>query len=252
MIFRGSLFSTALEMETWLTVVMPDCFQDQNPHKVVYLLHGLYGNSTDWSDNTMLPLYAKEHDIVFIMPEAGHSFYTDMTYGQRYFTYVSQELPSLCRNIFHISDKREDTAIMGLSMGGYGALKCALTRPEQYWLCCAFSSGGLYLQAMLDFARSGELLPEEFKAIFGNDYQYKTENDVRVLAKEISGRSVKPIIHTTCGTEDFLYQDNVNFSKEMQALNFQYAYDEWEGDHNWYFWDESLRRMLTKYYQPKK
>lgn len=252
MIFRGSLFSRELEMETWLTVAMPDSFHDQRPHKVIYMLHGLYGNSTDWSDNTMLPLYAKEYNVVFVMPEAGHSFYADMAYGQRYFSYVSRELPALCRNIFHISDKREDTAIMGLSMGGYGALKCALREPEQYWLCCAFSSGGLYLKDVLDLARSGELLPEEFKAVCGVDYQYKEEDDVVELARKVSGQAVKPVIHTTCGTEDFLYKDNINFAKEMQGLDFTYAYDEWKGDHNWYFWDESLRRMLKKYYTPAK
>ena len=252
MIFRGSLYSRELEMETWLTAVMPDVFKNQDPHKVVYMLHGLCGNSADWSDNTMLPVYAKEYDIVFIMPEVGRSFYADMTYGQRYFAYVSRELPKLCRNIFHISDKREDTAVMGLSMGGYGALKCALSYPEQYGLCCAFSAGGLYLQAVLDMARSGELMHDEVKAICGVDYQYKKQNDVLALARGLSGQAVKPIVHTTCGTEDFLYMDNVNFAREMQALDFEYTYDEWEGDHNWYFWDESLRRMLKRYYQPRK
>jgi len=244
MIFRGSVFSTELQMETWLTVVAPNCFKDQNPHKVIYMLHGLCGHSGDWSDNTMLPLYANEYDIVFIMPEVGRSFYADTPHGSRYFSYVSKELPELCRNIFHISDKREDTAVMGLSMGGYGALKCALNRPERYWLCCAISAGGLSIETV----HAHEELYDELTASLGPDFWREKENDVSALAREVSAQAVKPVIHMTCGTDDFVYGDNIRFRDVMKGLDFEYAYDEWEGDHNWYFWDESLKRMLQKYY----
>jgi len=248
MIFRGSLYSRELEMETWLTVAAPQSFKDKRPHKVIYLLHGLSGNSGDWADYTRMPLYAEEYGLVFIMPEVGRSFYADTQYGSRYFSYVADELPQLCRRIFNISDKREDTAVMGLSMGGYGALKCAMNRPGQYWLCCAFSSGGLYLETI----RRDEEIYNEVAAVFGPDAWDKKENNVPALAREVSEGAVKPIIHMTCGTEDFLHDDNINFAREMRSLDFDFAYDEWEGDHNWYFWDESLRRMLKTYYQPRK
>ena len=70
----------------------------------------------------------------------------DMEYGFRYFTYVTEELPAICKDIFRISAEREDTAIIGGSMGGYGALRCALSRPGQYGMCAAFSSGCLFLK----------------------------------------------------------------------------------------------------------
>jgi putative tributyrin esterase len=244
MIFRGNVYSRELEMDTWLTVVMPNHFKDQRPHKVVYMLHGLSGSSADWSDKTMLPLYAEKYDLVFIMPEVGRSFYTDTPYGPRYFSYVSGELPKLCRNIFHISDKREDTAVMGLSMGGYGALKCALSKPEQYWLCCAFSAGGLYVETIC----ADDRLYDEVTGYLGADFGAREENDITALALKANAQAVKPIIHTTCGTEDFLYADNIRFRDFMKGLDFEYTYDEWEGEHNWYFWDESLKRMLKKYY----
>lgn len=245
MIFRGTIYSKELMMDTGLTVVLPREFRDHKPHRVIYMLHGLSDNNVKWAEFTMLPLYAEEYGLVFIMPEVGRSFYTDTPYGPRYFSYVSGELPNLCRNIFHISDKREDTAVMGLSMGGYGALKCALSRPEQYWLCCAFSSGGLSIESTFNH----EELCDELTAVYGPDCWDKKENDILALARGASTQATKPIIHTTCGTEDFLYGDNVNFSKEMRSLDFEYTYDEWEGDHNWYFWDESLKRMLDKYYR---
>lgn len=248
MIFRGNIYSKELDMDTSITVVIPREHNSGRPHKVVYMLHGLSGNSSNWSDNTMMPVYSNEYNVVFIMPEVGRSFYTDMQYGLKYFSYVSKELPGLCKNIFNISTNREDTAIMGLSMGGYGALKCALSKPEQYSLCCAFSSGCLFLREILDEHRKGNVRIDDFKFIFGPDFEWKKEAEILELAEKVSGGRVKPIIHTTCGTEDFLYQDNLRFSKVMKTLDLEYSYDQWDGSHNWYFWNESLKLMLEKYY----
>jgi putative tributyrin esterase len=245
MIFRGNIFSDELQMDTGLTVALPRHFKDDRPHRVIYMLHGMSDNNAKWAEYTRLPMYAEEYGLVFVMPEVGRSFYTDTLFGPRYFSYVADELPRLCRNIFNISDKREDTSVMGLSMGGYGALKCALNRPGQYWLCCAFSSGGLYIESMRPHGRAYD----ELAAVFGPDCWDKKENNIPALAREVSTRPVKPAIHMTCGTEDFLYGDNIRFRKEMEGLDFEYSYDEWEGDHNWYFWDESLKRMLDKYYR---
>ena len=61
-----------------------------------------------------------------------------MKYGLPYFSYLTEELPTICKSIFRISADREHTAVMGGSMGGYGALKCALSKPEQYGMCAAF------------------------------------------------------------------------------------------------------------------
>ena len=55
-----------------------------------------------------------------------------MACGLPYFTYVSEELPTLCRRMFSLSAAREKNYVFGLSMGGYGAMKCALTYPGRY------------------------------------------------------------------------------------------------------------------------
>ena len=93
---------------------------------MAYLLHGLCGDSATWVDDSMLPVYAREGRTIFILPDAARSFYSDMRHGPRYFTYLVEELPQLCKAVFQIAARREDTAILGASMGGYGALKCAV------------------------------------------------------------------------------------------------------------------------------
>lgn len=258
MILRGSVFSRILEMETGLTIIGPQRGKARE-YQVVYLLHGLCGKSGDWADYTMLPAYANDYNILFIMPEVARSFYTDMKYGQHFFSYVADELPELCKNVFNISAKREDTAVIGASMGGYGALKCALTRPEIYGYSAAFSAPCLFLKEGLDKQRKegstedfrtmfGERLINDFEAIFGNDLVWKPQDEILELAKRINGKDTKPKIYTACGTKDFFYYDNMRFSEEMKQLDFDFTYEEWDGIHDWYFFNEALRKALNFYF----
>jgi S-formylglutathione hydrolase FrmB len=254
MILRGSVFSKVLEMETGVTVVIPNKFDIGQNYQVVYLLHGLCGNNDDWVNYSMLPVYANNYRAVFIMPEIARSFCADMKFGQRFFSYVSDELPTICKSVFNISAKREDTIIMGDSMGGYGALKCALSKPEQYGYCCAFSSPCLFLREDLErhaeteqFEKIyGEQLLKDFQGIFGHDLEWSNEHEILDLAKNVNRQSVKPKIYCTCGTEDFLHELNERFSYEMQKLDFDFVYEEWSGSHDWYFFNEALKKALAR------
>lgn len=245
MILRGSVFSQTLQMNTGITVVMPQQLKPEGGYRVVYLLHGLCGESEDFVNYTMLPAYAWDYDAVFIMPEVQRSFYTDMKYGLKYFTYVIEELPQICQSVFKISAKREDTFIMGCSMGGYGALKCALTKPEQYAGCCSFSAPCLFLKEGMDAERGNEhLIVEDFRAIFGDDLEWKPEYEILELAKRVEVQKEKPFIYSYCGIQDDLRGINVRFKDEMNKLNFNFSYEEWEGCHNWKFFNEALGKAL--------
>ena len=102
MILRGTVFSKTLEKDTGITIVTPSDLKQDRPYRVAYLLHGLCGDSATWVDNSMLPVYAREGHTIYILPDAVRSFYTDMRYGSRYFTYVTEELPVLCKQVFQI------------------------------------------------------------------------------------------------------------------------------------------------------
>ena len=239
--------SETLGMRTGLNIITPAHinYEDERPYKVVYLLHGLSDSHTCWSDNTQLPLFSNEYGVMFIIPEVQRSFYTDMAFGPNYYTYITEELPKICKRLFGILDARDNTYIMGLSMGGYGALKASLDRPWQYGGCAAFSAAC----DLRDAARPGALMSEsEIQAICGMEMEIKPEMDVFSLAEKCSQSEVKPRIYMSCGTEDFIYQMSVKFRDFMQNLNYDYTYEEWPGEHNWYFWNESLHRALTHFF----
>ncbi len=255
MILRGSVFSTVLEKDTGITIVTPSNLEKDSPYKVAYLLHGLCGDSATWVDDSMLPVYAREGQTIFIMPDAARSFYTDMCHGPRYFTFLTDELPRICKSVFQISAKREDTAVLGASMGGYGALKCALSRPEQYGMCGAFSSACLFLREGLDdqrengtkpefIERYGALLLSDFVSIFGEALEWKPEYEILELAKRLKNKALKPAIYMTCGNSDPFQPSHKQFQKEMEPLGFAFRYEEWQGGHDFIFFDHSLKRAI--------
>jgi putative tributyrin esterase len=54
----------------------------------------------------------------------------------------------------------------------------------------------------------------------------------------------KPLLYQICGTEDFLYEENVKFRKYVEPLNLSLNYNEAPGEHTWAFWDEHIQHVL--------
>ncbi len=107
--------------------------------KVLYLLHGLSEDASAWQRFTSIEALAYAYGLVVVMPSAGRSFYLDQPNGQLYFTYLTDELPRYLSDVFGLAPRREDTLIVGTSMGGYGAFKAAFMYPERYAAAASFS-----------------------------------------------------------------------------------------------------------------
>ena len=258
MILRGDFSSEVLHMNTNIQVFVPD--KVEPPYRVVYLLHGLHGNQGTWLDYSMLPYYARDYNAVFVMPEAGRSFYLNLKYGRKYHDYVSEELPSVCSKIFSISAEAKDTAAMGCSMGGYGALRLALKRPDRFGFCGSIAPACLYFIPMLDGLRKdgesyrktsseAEEILIDFYTTYGDDLEYNPDYDISVLVKNFPACMKKPVIYVTCGTEDDLRKENLLFRDSMKDSGFDYTYEEWSGGHDWYFFNEALKKTLEFWYK---
>ena len=213
-------------------------------YKTLYLLHGLSDDHTIWERRTSIERYATERGIAVVMPNGGRSWYTDMANGARYFTFITQELPSVCRGFFRgMSDKREDNFIGGLSMGGYGAVKAALTYPECYGGCICLSGA-------LDIATFKHHSITEWRAIFGYDLNSAAQlrgtcHDVYTLAEENARRGVAfPKIYMWCGDNDYLLDNSIRFDGLLTSLGVEHKYEQSEGDHSWRWWDMHIQDGL--------
>ena len=208
-------------------------------YKCLLLLHGLSDDNTIWLRRTSIERYASEKGIAVIMPSADRSFYTNMRYGDRYFDFISEEVLKVAREFLPISDKREDNFVVGLSMGGYGALKIGFRKPDKFAACAGLSS-------VID---AKKLLEERdmdiVECIFGPDRIVRDEDNLYFLAETADKSPLKPRVYMGVGTEDFLYEDNQLFKAYLEKLNYDYTYRESEGTHCWKFWDEYIQYVLN-------
>ena len=89
-------FSEALNREVSVNAFVP---QNREGYKTLYLLHGLSDDQTVWQRYTEVELDAAQAGIAVIMPNGDRSVYTDLSSGDRYFTYIYLCLHLFC-NIF--------------------------------------------------------------------------------------------------------------------------------------------------------
>lgn len=235
---RVEYSSKTLEMNTSFQVFLPD--EGALPEaRVIYLLHGLTDNCTGWTRYSSCERYARERGVALVIPEVQRSFYIDGVYGLNYFSYVSRELPEAVHRMFGLSLEREKSYVMGLSMGGYGALKCALTYPRRYAGCGSFSG----VTDLAAFMRTPAIPmhSREFTALLGPEQRVARENDLFALAERAEEL---PPIYLSCGEQDRHYAMNTAFSKHLKALGAEFRFDHRPGDHSWDFWDQSLRDCM--------
>ncbi len=239
--FKGTFWSSSLKRNVCISVIFPDHSNDVDPlfeddPKVLYLLHGLGGNEDEWMRFSRIEYYAKKYNFVIIMPAAGRSFYCNTRHGINYFDFAADELPEICGKWFSISSKREDTFIAGESMGGYGALKIGLSRPQRF-AGIASLSGVVDYEAFAKLIRSRaweDMNPEELDILHD-------EETPLMLAEKTAGISDRPGLIQMCGTEDFLYADNQKFRKALNDLGYGHTYREGPGDHEWPYWDKAVQ-----------
>ena len=139
--------------------------------------------------------------------------------------------------------------IAGLSMGGYGAFKAALTYPERFGGCASLSG-------TLDIADATRRRPmNEWKGIFGFDLESPaqlkdTQHDLFLLANDVVAHGKpQPKMYFWCGESDHNVSHNRRMREHLDALALEYLYEESEGDHSWRWWDlhiqDALRYLLT-------
>ncbi|NJD01187.1 MAG: esterase family protein [Ruminiclostridium sp.] len=240
-LLQCNFFSETLGIGTAMNVILPQtsCLKGKKS-PVLYLLHGHSDDHTAWLRRTSIERYAEQRELAVVMPAVNRSFYTDMKYGYKYGTFMSEELPAIAQSFFPVSDKREDTFAAGLSMGGYGALKLALGYPERF-AAAASLSGVVDIAGYPPTDKNFELdlIFEDIDKLKGS------KDDLFYLAEKVAASNeVKPSIYQCCGTEDFLYEDNIRFRDFMKKLPFDYFYEEEPGIHEWGYWDRMIQRVL--------
>ncbi|HHV13367.1 MAG TPA: hypothetical protein GXX75_24135 [Clostridiales bacterium] len=237
--FECKVISYVLKRTVAMTVVIPTATIPESmgfegtkashvisgKYPVLYLLHGFGNNNGDWCSYSNVEMFAEERNIAVVMISGENKFYRNVPGGDEFFRFLDEEVPEFITNMFPVSDKPEHTYIAGLSMGGYGALLHGLGKPEKYAAVGAFSGAVKVLE------NTGE-----------EDGSYDCEYLLRQAKTE---KKSLPPIYLSCGTDDMLYQMNLDFKETLLAHEANVTWLSVPGyGHEWRFWNMQVEEFL--------
>lgn len=250
--FQISAFANSLRRHTTFDMFIPNDVREDLPHedkgpmRTLFLLHGYTGRSENWVPREL----AEKYNLAIVMPTAENSFYQDgEATGRKYSTYVGVELMDYVRKTFRLATSPENTFIMGLSMGGYGALSLGMRYPDRFGKIAALSSA--LIQHELDGMKPGQgnrvANYEYYRMCFGDlDEFIRTDKNPEVQARalvESGGR--KPDIFQCCGSEDFLIDANRAFDAYLSSIGYDHVYQEGSGVHDMVYWSKMVPVALS-------
>lgn len=259
---RMNFESVYLNNNHEIGIILPDMKRDKmttrefyesgKKYKVLWLLHGTFGDYSDWIRKSNIERYAAARDLIVVMPSGLNSNYADWNdaFGMGYdmYRYLFEELMPMIYNWFPASDKREDNFIAGLSMGGMGAVSYGLQHPEKFAGIASLSAPCFHYRKMLREKSLSELdlrTATNVKAAGGKKgFLDSVQNTWDLLPKRFA-EGVLPKLYFCIGTEDFMYQDYLTFKAYTQKKKIPIFFEEEEGyGHEWAFWDKYIQHVL--------
>lgn len=256
-IMQVSYMSAALMRNVTFNAAVPTSMQPfpelppkkPGPLKAMYLLHGGSGDFTHWLHNTSILTLAEQNGVAVFMPSGENSMYLDdPVRGNNFADYIGRELVTVTRELFHLSEKPEDTCIAGLSMGGYGAIRNGLKYCDTFGWVAGLSSvfvphiiPPLTNDAPIVFGRRAF-----FEEVFGDlDKLHQSDKDPEgiVLLNKAAGKPF-PKLFIGCGTEDTLLEPNRRYRDFLKAQGVDVVYEEGPGGHDWKFWETYIEKVM--------
>ena len=267
--------SKYLSGNTDVNILLPDRAGNQDPadyystgkkYPVLWLLHGTFGDYSDWLRKSNVERYVEEKDLIVVMPSAQNADYANWPgFGIGYlaYDYLIQELMPLVYGWFPASDRREDNFIAGLSMGGRGAITYSWAYPEKF--AAAYSISWVP-QNMRQIAEELEKTRDEPAS--PKDRLGRERNRIRLQnaggpaaylaspyntwdrAADMAGRLDMPKTYFSCGTEDtVMYRRFCEFRSYAEKIGLDAEFTEHEGyGHEWSFWDQEIRTAVELFF----
>jgi putative tributyrin esterase len=232
----------ALGREMQYRAVLPAVIPSSKKLPVIYLLHGNGGGFRDWSNYSEVARFAEA--AVLVMPQGDSSYYVNAAErpGDRYEDYIIQDLLTNVETRFPIAKSRSNRAIVGVSMGGFGAINLALGHPNLF----AFAGG---LSAAIDVPRRRFSVrrAQQYRAhelIFGPwGSDARRRNDPFVLARSVDPANA-PYLFLSCGTEEGLLPANREFAALLIHQHLQCEFHVVAGGHEWKQWNQQLPSLF--------
>jgi putative tributyrin esterase len=236
-----SIMSTMLKKQVSYNVIVPKAYgTDNRKYPVVYLLHGAWGGYSDWNAKSGVAAYTASTDFIVVMPDSnGNSWYNDSPGSGAVESFITDELRKDVEKNYRTIANRNGRALIGLSMGGYGALHLATSHNQLY--CAAASLSGAVGWGTPTFDKNLIVMAKDL---------YPTDTDANYLKDALlpsilqhvkNGLYDGPSLYFDCGKEDFLIRSNQELEAALLSKQIPHEYSEFDGAHTWTYWDAHIR-----------
>lgn len=223
-------------------------------YPVLYLLHGSEGNCREWTGKSGLAAYVQDLPLIVVMPDAnGNSWYVDSPRGGQYSSFFYEELIPYIDRHYATIRRREGRAIAGNSMGGYGAWYLALCQPRLFCATASLSGALHFGTGAIGVDENGEAA----QALFGDASDpaakraYTAVQLLPLIAaqnrpsrRSTISRYGGPALYFDDGKDDYLNGPNRQMEQSLLSLGVPYEYAEFDGSHDWLYWDTHIRDAL--------
>lgn len=259
-------YSAAMQQKMGVCVIIPE---DKWGHSladrpagcrypVLWLLCGGGFDHTDWLRYTALELYAAQHGIAVVLPGISYCGYVNTAEGDyRWWDQIAWELPAYLRGVFPLSDARADNFVAGFSMGGYGAFKLAMQRPEMFAACGNFSGpiGIIPRTPVPPAEKLGQpCLRDDFCepqfgtlwASFGSAAKRRNtpDDNLYMLEKHVRAGTDLPRFYMAIGAQDPGAADGYQVMDLMRQLGVDLHEVRDEGGHDWVYCNRHVQAFL--------
>ena len=254
--------SKYLAGNTDVNVILPDLPRDQTPgtfyasgkrYPVLWLLHGTYGDYSDWIRKTNIEVYAAEKELMVVMPSALNSDYAnwpDFALGYDGYAFLVEELMPLVYGWLPASPLRQDNFIAGLSMGGRGACEYAFHYPEKFAAAYIMSACPQDMRDINPNSVWARRDQNRLKNTGGLEGWLRSPQNLWDMVPSLAKQgSQLPKLYFACGTSDTLmYQNFLEFEKYARLCKFPAEFIEKEGySHEWRFWELCIQDAIEKF-----
>jgi enterochelin esterase family protein len=249
---RSSTFpSAALGREVGYVVDLPPSYDAAAPKKypVVYALHGLFEGSGFWERRGLAAILAELRaggglpEFLVVAVDGGNSFFVNAR-GGRYEDLVTQDFVAHVEASYRVVPGRAGRALLGISMGGYGALHVAFDQPGLFAAVATHSAMLLEkIPSAEQGARRGQMAA--FHQVFGDpiDVALWNESDPLTKARTVVAKAA-PALFLDCGAEDRygLASGHRELHRILEERGVAHSFELPPGDHGY----EYVRTRLEK------
>lgn len=248
-VFSGNLKSRLLDKELPYMVVLPTNYgKTEKKFPVLYLLHGLFGSCQNWIELTELLEHSEKYNFIIVTLEGADSWYVNSAEikQNKFESYIISELIPEIDALYQTENNRASRAIVGLSMGGYGAVKFAIKYPDLF----AFAGS---ISGAFDAPRQTEknqgvdwaiLKPSILRAFGEENSNVRIENDLFLLVPQIVEKDRLPCLYVDCGNEDSFLPINLDFHNLLNQNSISHDYFIGSGGHDWDYWNQRIKEIL--------